>query len=251
MKNILSILLAFSCFSVFCQNSANLYSEASDFQHRILGGAQFPLRVHVGYELKYKRLQLGGFVGFTPKRYQDLVFVILQKIKHEYTDELGYLRNAAEPKIQFGGELKMDIGKNISVGLTAQTFNASMRDTPQNITRGILPEEAANIESLSNYSAEIKNAYQNKIVEAFMNTVVAGPIIEKLFWLDKSETIFVRAKFAYWMLVAHEDDLKSQDFTPLEQAGIDSYKLRFLNKLQVVSSKLQTPSFGLELGINF
>ena len=251
MKNILCILLVLSCFSVFSQNYSNTYSESSDFRHRVFGGAQFPLRVHVGYELQYKRLQLGGFVGFTPKRYQDLVFVILQKIKNEYVDELGYLRNAAEPKIQFGGELKMDIGKNWALGLTAQTFNASIRDTPRNITRGILPEEAPNIESLLNYSAEVKNAYENKVVEAFMNTIVAGPIIEKTFWLDKSETFFIRAKFAYWFLVTRENDLKSQDFTPTEQLGIDSYKPRFLNKLERVSSKLQAPSFGLELGIAF
>lgn len=251
MKNILFGILSLSCFSVFSQNPLIVYSESSDFQHRIFGGAQFPLRVHIGYELQYKRWQLGGFVGFTPKRYQDLVFVILQKIKNEYVDELGYLRNAAEPKIQFGGDLKLEIGKNYALGLTAQTFNASIRDTPRNITQGILPEEAANIEALLNYSAEVKNAYENKVVEAFMNTVVAGPIIEKTFWLDKSETFFIRAKFAYLILVARQNDLKSQDFTPIEQLGIDSYKPRFLNKLERVSSKLQAPSFGLELGIAF
>ena len=251
MKNILFLILAFSYFSVFSQNTVNVYTEASNFQHRIYAGSQIPLRVHVGYELQYKRLQVGGFVGFTPKRYQDAVFYVLQKLKNEYVDELEYLKVSAQPKIQFGGEVKMDVGKNISLGLTAQTFNASIRDTPKNITRGILPEEAAGIESLLNNSAEIKNAYENKVVEAFMNTIVAGPVVEKTFWLDKSETFFIRAKFAYWVLVTRQNDLKSTNFTPIEQLGIDSYKPRFLNKLERVSSKLQAPSFGLELGIAF
>jgi hypothetical protein len=251
MKYFLLLVLALSYFSVFSQNTINVYSEASDFQHRIFAGSQIPLRVHVGYELQYKRLQLGGFVGFTPKRYQDAVFYVLQKVKNEYVDELEYLKVAAQPKIQFGGELKMDVGKNISIGLTAQTFNASIRDTPRNITRGILPEEADGIESLLSYSAEVKNAYENKVVEAFMNTIVAGPVIEKTFWLDKTETFFIRAKFAYWVLVTRENDLKTTDFSSLEQLGIDSYKPRFLNKLERVSSKLQAPSFGLELGIAF
>lgn len=251
MKNIILLVFALLSFSVFSQNTINVYSEASDFQHRIYAGSQLPLRVHVGYELQYKRLQLGGFVGFTPKRYQDAVFYVLQKVKNEYVDELEYLKVAAQPKIQFGGELKIDIGKNIAVGLTAQTFNASIKDTPRNITRGILPEEAAGIESLLSYSAEVKNAYENKVVEAFMNTIVAGPVIEKTFWLDKTETFFLRAKFAYWVLVTRENDLKTTDFSSLEQLGIDSYKPRFLNKLERVSSKLQAPSFGLELGIAF
>ncbi len=251
MKNILFLFLALSSFAVFAQKPITVYSEASDFQHRIFAGSQFPLRVHVGYELQYKRLQLGGFVGFTPKRYQDLVFYVLQKIKNEYVDELEYLKVAAQPKIQFGGELKMDVGKNISIGLTAQTFNASIKDTPRNITRGILPEEAPNIESILSYSAEVKNAYENKVVEAFMNTIMAGPVIEKTFWLDKTETFFLRAKFAYWVLVTRENDLRTTDFSSLEQLGIDSYKPRFLNKLERVSSKLQAPSFGLELGISF
>jgi hypothetical protein len=251
MKNIILLVFALLSFSVFSQNTINVYSEASDFQHRIYAGSQLPLRVHVGYELQYKRLQLGGFVGFTPKRYQDVVFYVLQKVKNEYVDELEYLKVAAQPKIQFGGELKMDIGKNIAVGLTAQTFNASIKDTPRNITRGILPEEAAGIESLLSYSTEVKNAYENKVVEAFMNTIVAGPVIEKTFWLDKTETFFLRAKFAYWVLVTRENDLKTTDFSSLEQLGIDSYKPRFLNKLERVSSKLQAPSFGLELGIAF
>jgi hypothetical protein len=251
MKNILLIVLTLSYFSVFSQNTVNVYSEASDFQHRIIAGSQIPLRVHIGYELQYKRLQLGGFVGFTPKRYQDAVFYVLQKLKNEYVDELEYLKVSAQPKIQFGGELKMDVGKNISIGLTAQTFNASIRDTPKNITRGVLPEEAAGIESLLSYSAEVKNAYENKVVEAFMNTIVAGPIIEKTLWLDKTETFFIRAKFAYWVLITRQNDLKTTDFSSLEQLGIDSYKPRFLNKLERVSSKLQAPSFGLELGIAF
>ncbi len=251
MKNILFLVLALSYSSVFSQNTVNVYTEASDFQHRIYAGSQLPLRVHVGYELQYKRLQVGGFVGFTPKRYQDAVFYVLQKVKNEYVDELEYLKVSAQPKIQFGGEIKMDVGKNISVGLTAQTFNASIRDTPKNITRGILPEEAAGIESLLSYSAEVKNAYENKVVEAFMNTIMAGPVVEKTFWLDKTETFFIRAKFAYWMLVTRQNDLKTTDFSSLEQLGIDSYKPRFLNKLERVSSKLQAPSFGLELGIAF
>ena len=251
MKNTLLLVLSLSYFSVFSQNTGGVYKEPSDFQHRIYAGSQIPLRVHVGYELQYKRLQLGGFVGFTPKRYQDAVFYVLQKVKNEYVDELEYLKVAAQPKIQFGGELKIDVGKNISVGLTAQTFNASIRDTPKNITRGILPEEAPNIESVLSYSAEIKNAYENKVVEAFLNTIVAGPVIEKTFWLDKTETFFIRAKFAYWVLITRQNDLKSTDFTAIEQIGIDSYKPRFLNKLERVSSKLQAPSFGLELGIAF
>ena len=251
MKNILFLLLALSYFSVFSQNLENIHTETSDFHHRIYAGSQIPLRVHVGYELQYRRLQIGGFVGFTPKRYQDAVFYVLQKVKNEYVDELEYLKGSAKPKIQFGGEIKMDVGKNISLGLTAQTFNASIRDTPKNITRGIFPEEAEGIESLLSYSAEVKNAYENKVVEAFMNTIVAGPVVEKIFWLDKTETFFIRAKFAYWVLVTRQNDLKTTDFSSLEQLGIDSYKPRFLNKLEKVSSKLQAPSFGLELGFAF
>jgi len=251
MKNILILVLFLSFSSVFSQSTINTFTEASNFRHRIYAGSQLPLRVHVGYELQYKRLQIGGFVGFTPKRYQDAVFYVLQKVKNEYIDELEYLKVSAQPKIQFGGEIKMNIGKNISVGLTAQTFNASIRDTPKNITMGILPDEAPKIESLLSYSSEIKNAYENKVIEAFMNTIVAGPVIEKTIWLDKTETFFIRAKFAYWILVTRQNDLKTTDFSPLEQAGIDSYKPRFLNKLERVSSKLQAPSFGLELGIAF
>ena len=251
MKNILVLVLFLSFSSVFSQSTINTFTEAYNFRHRIYAGSQLPLRVHVGYELQYKRLQIGGFVGFTPKRYQDAVFYVLQKVKNEYIDELEYLKVSAQPKIQFGGEIKMNVGKNISVGLTAQTFNASIRDTPKNITIGILPDEVPKIESLLSYSAEIKNAYENKVVEAFMNTIVAGPVIEKIIWLDKTETFFIRAKFAYWILVTRQNDLKTTDFSPLEQAGIDSYKPRFLNKLERVSSKLQAPSFGLELGIAF
>lgn len=251
MKNILLFISLLSYFPIFSQNTVNVYTEASDFQHRIYAGSQVPLRVHIGYELQYKRLQVGAFVGFTPKRYQDAVFYVLQKVKNEYVDELEYLKNSAQPKIQFGGEVKMNVGKNISLGLTAQTFNASIRDTPKNITRGILPEEADGIESLLGFSAEVKNAYENKVVEAFMNTIVAGPVVEKTFWLDKTETFFIRAKFAYWVLVTRQNDLKTTDFTSIEQVGIDSYKPRFLNKLERVSSKLQAPSFGLELGIAF
>jgi hypothetical protein len=111
MKNILLSILAISYFSVFSQNTINVYSEASDFQHRIYAGSQVPLRVHVGYELQYKRLQLGGFVGFTPKRYQDAVFYVLQKLKNEYVDELEYLKVSAQPKIQFGGNSKWMLAK--------------------------------------------------------------------------------------------------------------------------------------------
>jgi hypothetical protein len=255
MKNILLFVFALLSFSVFSQNTINVYSEASDFQHRIYAGSQLPLRVHVGYELQYKRLQLGGFVGFTPKRYQDGVFYVLQKVKNEYMDELEYLKVAAQPKIQFGGELKMDVGKNFSLGLTAQTFNARIIDTPQKLTRGILPEEAtvleANISDFSKFSPDIKTFYETKPVEAYMNTIVAGPVIEKIFWLDKSQTFFIKAKFAYWILVKKDYNLVSQDYSSLEQLGIDTFKPRFLNKLERVSSKLQAPSFGLELGIAF
>ena len=109
MKNIIFLTLVFSCFSAFSQNTVNVYTEASDFQHRIYAGSQLPLRVHIGYELQYKRLQVGGFVGFTPKRYQGAVFYILQRVKNEYADELEYLKVSAQPKIQFGGEIKMHI----------------------------------------------------------------------------------------------------------------------------------------------
>lgn len=251
MKNILFLILTLFYCSVFSQNTVNIPTKTSDFQHRIYVGSQVPLRVHVGYELKYKRLLLGGFVGFTPKRYQDAVFYVLQKAKNEYVDELEYLKVSAQPKIQFGGEVKMDVGKNIAFGLTAQTFNTSIRDKPKNITQGVLPEEVANIESLLSYSAEVKNAYESKVVEAFMNTIVAGPVIEKTFWLDKTQTFFIRAKFAYWVLVTRKNDLRTTDFTPLEQLGVDTFKPRFLNKLEKVSSKLQAPSFGLELGVVF
>lgn len=251
MKSILLLILLSSSFSLFSQYKRKVVEESSSVQHRVYAGSQVPLRVHVGYELQFKRLQVGAFVGFTPKRYQDAVFYVLQKVKNEYIDELEYLKNSSQPKIQFGGEVKLSVGKNISLGLTTQTFNASIRDTPRNITRGILPEESAGIESLLSFSAEVKNAYENKTVEAFMNTIVAGPIVEKIFWLDKTETFFIKAKFAYWVLVTRQNDLKTTDFTPIEQLGVDSFKPTFLNKLDRVSSKLQAPSFGLELGIAF
>lgn len=251
MKSILLLILLSSSFSLFSQYKRKVVEESSSVQHRVYAGSQVPLRVHVGYELQFKRLQVGAFVGFTPKRYQDAVFYVLQKVKNEYIDELEYLKSSSQPKIQFGGEVKLNVGKNISLGLTTQTFNASIRDTPRNITRGILPEESAGIESLLSFSAEVKNAYENKTVEAFMNTIVAGPIVEKIFWLDKTETFFIKAKFAYWVLVTRQNDLKTTDFTPIEQLGVDSFKPTFLNKLDRVSSKLQAPSFGLELGIAF
>ena len=111
----------------------------------------FPLRIHAGYELQYRRLQVGGFVGVMSKNYQNLVFEILQKIKPDYKGELNYLKDFASPKIQFGGELKVDIGKGISIGATAQTFDATITDTPKGITAGILPENLIYIEGfLSN-----------------------------------------------------------------------------------------------------
>jgi hypothetical protein len=255
MKYLILALLTISYFSVFSQKAVTVYTEPSDFQHRIYAGSQFPLRVHAGYELQYKRLQIGGFVGVTPQRYQNLVFEFLQKIKNQYQSELGYLRDVAKPKMQFGGEIKLDIGKNISIGATAQTFNVNLIDTPQKLTQGILPEQAKDIENLINESAtrfpDIKTFYENKQVEAFMNTIVGGPVIEKLIWLDKNETFFLKAKFAYWIVLKRENDLVSQDYTSLEQLGIESFKPRFLAKLEKISSQLQAPSFGLELGFAF
>ncbi|MES2520467.1 MAG: hypothetical protein V4585_20275 [Bacteroidota bacterium] len=252
MKKILFLILVFSYFSAFTQQKhLTVYSEDSDIRHQIYVGSSFPLRVHAGYEFQYKRLQIGVFAGFTPKRYQNFVLEFLKKIQNSYQDELSYVKVMAEPKFQYGGELKLNIGRNISIGATAQTFNATITDTPKRMVEGVLPEEAANISSLANYSAEVKSAYETKQIEAFMNTILAGPTIEKTFWLNANETIFIKAKVAYWFLVKREYDLTTKDFTTLEQLGIDTFKPRFVNKLEKVSSQLQAPSFGLELGISF
>ena len=255
MKNTFFLLLMLSTFSVFSQKSFIDNSEVSDFQHRIYAGSQFPIGVHVGHELKYKRFQFAAFVGFTPKRYQNLVFEILQRIKNEYADELGYLRDVAQPKIKFGGELKVDVGKNFAIGVTAQTFNATLRDTPKRLTYGILPERVEEINRQINdfakVSPDIKNLYENKVVDAYLNSILAGPIIEKTVWLNENETIFVKLKAAYWFVIKRENDIISKDFSSIEQTGLDYFKPIFLNKIEKVSSKLQAPSFGLELGIAF
>jgi hypothetical protein len=52
-------------------------------------------------------------------------------------------------------------------------------------------------------------------------------------------------------VLKRENDLVSQDYTSLEQLGIESFKPRFLAKLEKISSQLQAPSFGLELGFAF
>jgi hypothetical protein len=252
MKKILFItLISFSAFSQ--NNTLTVYTEPSDIKHRFYVGTVFPLRMDAGYEFQYKRLQIGGFVGFTPKKFQSLVFEILERIKPEYVSEVNYLRLTAVPKVQFGGELKLDIGKGWSVGGTAQTFNATMTDTPKNIVEGILPENAIFVNGFVEASTnpEIKNAYNNKIVDAYMNSIIAGPVLEKTLWLNAQETIFIRAKASYWLLVSRENDLTSQDFTPTEKSGIDAFKPLFLNKLEKISSKLQAPSIGIELGFAF
>ncbi len=255
MKYLILIILALSCFTGFSQKTITVYTEPSDFQHRIYGGSLFPLGVHAGYELKYRRLQIAGFVGLTPRRYQTLVFNILERIKNEYANELGYLSNVAEPKIKFGGEIKLDIGKNFAIGATAQTFNASLRDTPKNLATGILPErlEQTNreIDFFETQSGGIKNLYENRVVDAYLNSVLAGPVIEKTIWLTANETIFIKLKAAYWYVIKRENDITKQDFTPVEQIGLDYFKPIFLGKIEKISSKLQAPSFGLELGIAF
>jgi hypothetical protein len=251
MKYIIPIIILFSCTSLFAQGLDSRYPNKSIFKHQIYAGSSFPLRVHVGYELKYKRLQIGGFVGFTPNGYQKVIFDILEKIKNSYKIELDYLRSTAKSEIQFGGEIKYEVGKKISIGLATQTFNANLKDTPKRITAGILPEEVTNIEALANYSAEAKNAYQNKQIEAYMNSVLVGPTIEKMFWLDSKERFFIKAKFSYLFIVKRENDLKSQDFTAIERLGVDSIRPKFLDKLEKVSSQLQVPSLGLELGLSF
>lgn len=252
MKKILFLILTCSYFSSFSQQrNLTAYAENSNIHHKIFVGSSFPLRVHAGYEFQYKRLQIGFFAGFTPKKYQNFVIEFLRSIQNSYHDELGYIKIMASPKFQYGGELKFDIGRNVSIGGTAQTFNGTITDTPQRMVEGILPEEAVNISLLANYSVEAKNAYETKQIEALMNSIMAGPTIEKIFWLNANETIFVKAKIAYWFLVKREYDLTPQDFNSLEQLGIDTFKPRFVNKLEKISTQLQAPSFGLELGIAF
>ena len=246
MKIIFLLILFISSFSTFAQ-----YSETTDFHHRIFVGTMFPLRVHAGYEMQYKRLQINGFVGLMSKNYQGLVFDILQKIKPEYKGELNYLKDFASPKIQFGGELKLDIGKGISIGATAQTFNATITDTPRGITAGILPENLIYIEGFLSNQPDAKNIYENKQVEAYMNTILAGPVLEKTFWLDSNKTIFIKTKLAYWFLASRQNDLINQDFTTAEKIGIDTFKPFFINKIDKISSQFQAPSLGLELGLSF
>lgn len=255
MKNIFLLFLILLSFSVFSQKSFMDNSEVSDFQHRIYAGSQFPIGIHAGYELKYKRLQIAAFVGFTPKHFQNLVFEILQRIKNEYSDELGYLRAAAQPKIKFGGELKLDVGKNFAIGVTAQTFNATLRDTPKRLTYGILPEKVEEInrqiDDFAKQAPDIKNLYENKVLDAYLNSILVGPLIEKTVWLNQNETIFIKLKAAYWFVIKRENDIISKDFNAIEQIGVDYFKPIFLNKIEMVSSKLQAPSVGLELGIAF
>ncbi|MDZ7900488.1 MAG: hypothetical protein U5N85_20990 [Arcicella sp.] len=254
MKKILFVALLFFYFSAFSQkNTLTVYTQPSDVKHRFYVGAVFPLRLDLGYEFQYKRLQIGGFVGFNPQKFQSLVFEVLERIKPEYTREIAYLRGVAKPKIQFGGELKLDIGKGWSIGGTVQTFNATLTDTPKNVFEGILPENIIFVNSYleNNASLEAKNAYNNKIVDAYMNAVMGGPVLEKTLWLNAQETIFIRGKVSYWLLVSKENDLITQDFTSVEQVGLDIFRPLFLNKLEKISSKLQAPSIGIELGFAF
>ena len=258
MKKPLFVILFTLSFSAFSQkNSITVYTEPSDVKHRFYVGTVFPLRMDAGYEFQYKHLQIGGFVGFTPKKFQSLVFEILERIKPEYVGEINYLRFTAIPKIQFGGELKLDIGRGWSVGGTAQTFNATLTDTPKNIVEGILPEKVNFINAVLNDPTlipnikDVKNAYNTKIVDAYMNSIIAGPVLEKTLWLNTQETIFIRGKASYWFLVTKENDLLTKDFTSTEQIGLDAFKTDFLSKLEKISSKLQAPSIGLELGISF
>ena len=246
MKFFFLLILFFSCFSTFSQNSEN-----TNFQHHLYVGSMFPLRIHAGYELQYKRLQINGFVGLISKNYQNLVFEILQKIKPEYQGEFSYLKEFASPKIQFGGDVKLDIGKGFSFGATAQAFNATINDTPRGITAGILPENLIYIEGFLSNQPDSKNVYENKKVEAFMNTVLVGPILEKTFWLDSNKTFFIKTKLAYWFLANRKNDLNSQDFTTDELLAIESFKPLFLKKIDKVSSQFQAPSFGVELGFLF
>jgi hypothetical protein len=246
MRKIILLILFISSFSTFAQ-----YSDVSNFHHRIFIGTMFPLRVHAGYEIQYKRLQINGFVGIMSKNYQGLVFDILQKIKPEYKGELNYLKDFAHPKIQFGGELKLDIGKGISIGGTAQTFNATITDTPRGITAGIIPENLIYIDGFLSNQPDARNIYENKQVDTYMNTILVGPILEKIFWLDANNTIFIKTKIAYWFLASRENDLLTSDFTVAEQVGIDTFKPFFIRKIDKISSQFQAPSVGLELGLSF
>lgn len=246
MKKITLAILFFASFSTFAQ-----YSENSDFQHRIFVGTLFPLRVHAGYELQYKRIQINGFVGIISRNYQSLVFEILQKIKPEYKGELNYLKDFANPKIQFGGELKLDFGKGISLGASVQTFDATITDTPRGITAGILPENLIYIDGFLSNQPDARNIYENKQVETFMNTVLAGPVLEKTFWLNDNQTLFIKTKVAYWFLARRQNDLITQDFTAIERIGIDTFKPLFINKIDKISSQFQAPSIGLEIGLSF
>jgi hypothetical protein len=257
MKKILFITLISFSFSAFSQNNTlDVYSEPSDVKHRFYVGTVFPLRMGAGYEFQYKRLQIGGFIGFNPQKFQSLVFEILERIKPEYVSEINYLRATAVPKVQFGGELKLDIGKGWSLGGTAQTFNATITDTPKNIVEGILPEKVTFINAVLDDPnipsvKDVKSAYNTKIVDAYMNSIIAGPVLEKTLWLNPQETIFIRAKASYWFLVTKENDLLTKDFTSTEQVGLDAFKPLFLDKLEKISSKLQAPSIGIELGFSF
>ena len=246
MKKIPLLLLFVCSFSAKAQ-----YAQTSNFHHRIFVGTMFPLRIHAGYEMQYKRLQINGFVGVISKNYQGLVFEVLQKIKPEYQGEFNYLKNFASPKIQFGGELKFDIGKGVSIGATAQTFDATITDTPRGITAGILPENLIFIEGFLSNQPDARNLYENKQVDTYMNTVLVGPLLEKTFWLDANNTVFIRAKVAYWFLASRQNDLLTQDFTTAEQIGIDTFKPLFIRKIDKISSQFQAPSVGLELGISF
>ena len=246
MKKTFLLIILLSSFSTFAQ-----YSENTNFHHRIFVGTLFPLRVHAGYELQYKRLQINGFVGYMSHNYQNLVFEILQKIKPDYKGELGYLKDFASPKNQFGGELKLDIGKGISIGATAQTFDATITDTPRGITAGILPENLVYIEGFLSNQPKAKDIYENKRVEAYMKTILVGPVLEKIFWLNPGKTLFIRTKLSYWFLADRKNDLNSQDFTPEEFIAIETFKPLFLRKIDKISSQFQAPSLGLELGISF
>jgi hypothetical protein len=255
MKYIFLLSFCLSQFSIFSQKHVTVYTEPSDFQHRIYVGSTLPFRIHAGYELHYKRLQIGGFVGYAPKRFQSMVLDFFGTIKSDYLTELNYLKAVAEPKLQFGGELKIDLGHNFSFGATAQTFNSTLRDTPKNITQGLLPEQAKDIateiDNLSKLSPDVKNLYETKLVDAYLNTILVGPTFEKTLWLDKNETIFIRAKVAYWIVISRQNDIVGQGFNGLEQAGVEFFRPRFISKIERISSQFQTPSFGLEMGIAF
>jgi len=246
MKKTFLLIILISSFSTFAQIPEN-----TNFHHRIFVGSTFPLRIDAGYELQYKRLQINGYIGFMTKNYKSFVFEILQKIKSDYKGELGYLKDFVSPKTQFGGEVKLDIGKGISFGATAQTFNATITDTPRGITAGILPENLVYIEGFLNNQPAAQNIYFRKPVEAFMNTILVGPVLEKTFWLNTQKTIFIRTKLSYWFLVDRKNDLNSKDFTQEELIAVDTFKPLFIKKIDKISSQFQAPSFGVEMGLSF